>query len=163
MSLNIKAGAYEGSFELGGLSIERLEVADGAARVNLSFSEPNQIEMSSMRYTTGASEVTLEGLANAYTSDLTFRSGAGSYTLDFSGELRSNMTVTIESGVSTVKVIIPEGVNAQVISETGLMTVSTSGDWQQHGNTYQQAGSGFTITIQAKMGAGNLRLETSNQ
>jgi len=162
MTLYIKAGAYMGDFELGGLSIERLKIGDGAAKVNLSFSTPNQVRMSSLEYTTGASQVSLKGLANANTTDMTFRSGAGEYTLEFSGELRNNMNVKIESGVSSVTVIIPEGVNAQVITESGLMTVSTSGSWQQNGDTYLLSGSGNTITIHAKMGAGNLKLETVN-
>jgi hypothetical protein len=161
MSMVIKAGAYEGNYELGGLSLHSLEVTDGASRVNLSFSKPNLVKMTSLDYTTGASEVTLKGLANAYTSDITFRSGAGNYTLDFSGELRSNMTVNIEAGVSQVTVIVPEGVNAQVIAEDGLMTVSTSGGWMQQGSTYSLSNSGNTITINVKMGAGNLRLEPS--
>jgi hypothetical protein len=161
ISMVIKAGAYEGNYELGGLSLHSLEVTDGASRVNLSFSKPNLVKMTSLDYTTGASEVTLKGLANAYTSDITFRSGAGNYTLDFSGELRSNMTVNIEAGVSQVTVIVPEGVNAQVIAEDGLMTVSTSGGWMQQGSTYSLSNSGNTITINVKMGAGNLRLETS--
>jgi hypothetical protein len=161
MKLVIKAGAYEGTYELGGLSIQSLNVTDGAAKVNLSFSDPNLIQMSSLQYTTGASEVTLKGLANAYTNDMTFRGGAGNYTLDFTGELRANMTVTIESGISQVTIIVPEGVNAQVVSQTGLMAVSTSGGWQQQGNNYSLNGSGNTITISVKMGAGNLKLETS--
>ena len=160
MSLVIKAGAYMGDFELGGLSIERLEIGDGAAKVDVSFSSPNQVKMSSLEYTTGASEVSLEGLANANATNMTFRSGAGEYTLDFSGELRNNMNVEIESGVSSVTVIIPAGMNAEVITESGLMTVSTSGSWQQNGDTYLLSGSGNTITIHVKMGAGSLKLET---
>jgi hypothetical protein len=140
MSLVIQAGAYTGDYELGGLSIDSLEIEDGAAKVNVSFSTPNQVQMSSLKYTTGASEVSLKGLANANPTDMTFRSGAGEYTLDFSGELRNNMNVNIESGVSSVTVIVPEGVNAQVTTDTGLMTVSTRGSWQQNGNTYQMSG-----------------------
>ncbi len=162
MNLVIKAGAYEGEYELGGLSIHDLEVTDGASKVNLSFSKPNNVQMTSLQYTTGASQVSLKGLANANASDLTFRSGAGDYTLDFSGDLRSNMTVTVESGVSQVTLIIPQGMNAQVITQTGLMAVSTSGSWTQQGSTYSHSGSGNTITVNVKMGAGNLRLETSN-
>ena len=160
MSLVINAGAYKGNYELGGLSIHSLEVTDGASKVDLSFSKPNLVEMSTLKYTTGASEVSLKGLANANTTDMTFRSGAGDYTLDFSGDLKSDMNVNIESGVSSITIIIPEGTNAQVFSDTGLMTVSTSGNWQQQGNTYTLAGSGNTITIHAKLGAGNLKLET---
>jgi hypothetical protein len=162
MSLVIKAGAYKGNFELGGLSIERLEIGDGAAKVDVSFSTPNQVQMSSLEYTTGASEVSLKGLANANATDITFRSGAGNYTLEFSGELRNNMNVNIESGVSSVTVIVPDGVNVQVNTDSGLMTVSTSSSWQQNGNTYEMTGSGNTITINVKMGAGNLKLETGN-
>jgi hypothetical protein len=161
MSLVIKAGAYQGEYELGGLSIHDLQVTDGAANVNLSFAKPNQVQMTSLVYTTGASQVTVKGLANAYTSDMTFRSGAGNYTLDFSGNLRANMMVDVESGVSQVTLVVPQGVNAQVITETGLMTVSAGSGWQQQGSTYIHSGSGNTIMVNVKMGAGNLRLETS--
>jgi hypothetical protein len=147
---------------LGGLSIERLEIGDGAAKAELIFSSPNLVQMSSLEYTTGASDVSLAGLANANTTDMTFRSGAGNYTLDFSGELRDNMNVNIESGVSQVTVIIPRGTNAQVITDSGLMTVSTNGNWQQSGDTYQLTGDGNTITIHVKMGAGSLKLEVGN-
>ena len=161
MRLVINAGAYQGDYELGGLSLERLQIEDGASQVDVSFSTPNLAQMSSLQYSTGASQVSLKGLANANTTDMTFRGGAGEYTLDFSGELRNNMDVNIESGVSSVTIIVPEGVNAQVISDSGFMTVSTSGSWKQNGNTYQLTGSGNTITINVKMGAGNLKLDTS--
>jgi hypothetical protein len=162
INLAINAGAYEGTFELGGLSIQQLEVNDGAAKVEINFSNPNLIDMSSLKYNTGASDVSLKGLANTGAKELVFRSGAGNYTLDFSGELRGNMDVTIESGVSQVTVIIPTGVSAQVITDTGLMTVSSSGNWQQNGNTYSLAGTGYTITIRVELGAGNLKLQTSS-
>jgi hypothetical protein len=72
------------------------------------------------------------------------------------------MDVFIESGVSSVTVIIPEGTNAQVLTEGGFMTVSTDRTWQQSGSTYQVTGTGFTITLHVEMGAGNLKLETVN-
>jgi hypothetical protein len=161
MSLAIKAGAYEGTYELGGLSIHSLEVTDGASTVNLSFSKPNLVEMTTLKYTTGASKVSLAGLGNANLTDLSFNGGAGDYTLDFTGQLNRNMTVSIESGVSSVTVIVPAGVPAQLTTEGSLISVTTSGGWGQTGNTYQLFGSGYSITILAKMGAGTLRLETS--
>lgn len=161
ISLAIKAGAYEGTYELGGLSIHSLEVTDGASTVNLSFSKPNLVEMTTLKYTTGASKVSLAGLGNANLTDLSFNGGAGDYTLDFTGQLNRNMTVSIESGVSSVTVIVPAGVPAQLTTEGSLISVTTSGGWGQTGNTYQLFGSGYSITILAKMGAGTLRLETS--
>jgi hypothetical protein len=161
MDLSIKAGAYEGSFELGGLSIHSLDVTDGASKVDVSFSKPNLVEMTTFKYSTGASEVSVKGLGDANLSDMTFSSGAGSYTLDFSGQLQRDMTVIIESGVSSVTIIIPNGVPVLLSNDSSLVSVSTSGAWEQVGNTYQLPGSGYKITIQTKMGAGSLKLETS--
>jgi hypothetical protein len=161
MNLIIKAGAYSGNYELGGLSISQLEVTDGAAKVNLSFSKPNQAQMSTLKYSTGASEVTVNGLGNANVSDVSFSGGAGSYILDFSGQLQRDMTVSVDSGVSSVTLRVPAGVPAQVTSESSLISVTSSGNWQQQGTTYQQSGTGYKIIILVKMGAGSLQLENS--
>jgi len=162
ISLVIKAGAYTGTYELGGLLLHRLDVTDGAASVHLSFSKPNQGEMVAFNYTTGASDVTLEGLANANPTDMTFHSGAGTYSLDFSGQLKQDMNVSIESGVSTVKIIVPRGMAASLTNNSALVSVTTCGGCEQNGNNYQLAGSGNKISIEVKMGAGTLQLETSS-
>ncbi|HUG35168.1 MAG TPA: toast rack family protein, partial [Anaerolineales bacterium] len=81
MDLVIEAGAYEGTLDLGGLSLKSLTVNDGAADVELSFTQPNLVEMSQFTYTTGASEVKMEGLANANFKTFVFNGGAGDYTL----------------------------------------------------------------------------------
>ena len=162
MSLVINAGAYKGDYELGGLSIHRLEVTDGASKVDLGFSAPNLVEMTSFDYTTGASEVSLTGLGNANITQMTFQGGAGNYTLDFSGQLSRNMTVSIEAGVSSVTVIIPKGVAAELTTDSNLISVKTSGGWEQNGNNYRLSGSGYSITIQANIGAGSLQLQTSS-
>ena len=65
MDLTIESGAYDGTFEFGGLSLNNLTIKDGAANVELAFSEPNLVEMSTFRYETGASDVKMSGLANA--------------------------------------------------------------------------------------------------
>jgi hypothetical protein len=162
MSLVIKAGAYTGNYELGGLSIHSLSISDGASKVELSFSKPNLIEMTSLNYTTGASSVSMSGLGNANAATVSFNGGAGSYTLDFSGQLQRDVTVNVDSGVSSVTIIVPSGTPAQVDTASSLISVSTSGSWEQHGNLYQLSGSGYTISVQVKMGAGSLKLDTSN-
>lgn len=159
MDLEIDAGAYEGNMELGGLALKSLIVKDGAAQVNLLFSEPNLIEMSRMSYSTGASEVTLRDLANANFSTFDFDSGAGSYTLDFSGELQRDATVNIDSGLSELILIVPEGVDATVTIEGGLTDINTGNGWSQSGGTYSHEGSGPVLTIKINMGAGSVTLK----
>jgi hypothetical protein len=158
VNLEIDSGAYKGTFELGGLSLTNLDISDGAADVKVSFSEPNQVEMTEFRYSTGASNVKLEALANANFSVLDFSSGAGDYTLDFSGELQRDATATISSGLSNVIVVIPEGVHAIVTVEGGALNVNADSNWSQHGSVYEQEGEGPTLTILVDMGAGNLTL-----
>ena len=161
INLQISAGAYNGNYELGGLSLQDLEISDGASNVNLSFSKPNLIPMDTFRYQTGASSIKMTGLANANFNNLIFRCGAGSYQLDFSGELKRDATVTIESGISNIVLVIPQGVSAKVTFEGGLSSVNTSSSWTKNGNTYIQTGSGPTIRVDVKMGAGNLDLHNN--
>jgi hypothetical protein len=156
--LRITAGAYRGDMELGGLALEELYVSDGASTVNLSFSEPNLIEMTDLRYETGASTVDLKGLANANFATMQFRAGAGSYTLDFSGDLQRDADVTIESGLSTVDIVVPTGTAARVTFEGGLSDVNAVGGWKMRGGAFEQAGSGPRLTIAVKMGAGTVNL-----
>jgi len=159
MNLEINAGAYQGDYELGGLSLANLEVNDGAADVKLAFSQPNLIAMEKLVYTTGASQVALNSLANANFTELIFRSGAGSYTLDFGGQLQRDANVLVESGLSQLTIIIPPGVNAIVSFEGGLSHVDVQGDWKQTGDNYRMTGSGPTLTIRVSMGAGSLELK----
>jgi hypothetical protein len=158
MNLVINSGAYNGNIDLGGLSLLSLEVTDGAADVDLRFSRLNQVEMDTLRYQTGASSVSLRGLANANFDRMIFKSGAGDYTLDFSGDLQRDMDVSIDSGMSSIEIIVPRGVPVEVRYDGGLSNVDYSGDWQRSGNDYYQDGSGPGINININLGAGDLRL-----
>ncbi len=158
MNLNIEAGAYEGTFEFGGLALTSLTIKDGAADVKLVFSEPNQTEMSVFKYSTGASDVKMEGLANANFSIFDFSSGAGDYILDFSGELQRDASIKIVSGFSNLIIIVPEGVDAVVTVQSGISNINAGSGWSQSGNVYKQKGEGSTLTFVVEMGAGNLTL-----
>ena len=124
LDLNVEAGAYEGNMELGGLALKSLTVQDGASHVDISFKDPNQTEMSVLRYETGASDVKLTGLGNANFSTLTFSGGAGNYTLDFSGELQRDGVVTVESGLGNLSLIVPDDVDAVVTVEGAALNVN---------------------------------------
>jgi hypothetical protein len=158
MDLTVESGAYDGSFELGGLSLNNLTIKDGAANVELAFSEPNLVEMSTFRYETGASDVKMSGLANANFSILDFSSGAGDYTLDFSGELKRDASIKIGSGLSNIIIVIPEDVNAVVTVDGGASNVSVGSNWGVSGNVYKQKGEGPTLTFVIDIGAGNVTL-----
>lgn len=160
INLRVNAGAYNGQYELGGLALTDLYVADGASNISLGFARPNATDMASLRYETGASNVTLTGLGNANFSSMTFRGGAGNYTLDFSGSLRRDGSVRIESGLSSLTIRVPQGTPARVTFEGGLSNIQPSGDWQRSDEVFVLPGSGPTLTIVVSMAAGDVRLQT---
>jgi hypothetical protein len=160
MSLNIQAGAYNGNFELGGLSLEKLTISEGGSTLMCAFSEPNHVEMSSFTFSTGGSSLELRGLANANFGLMNFSAGAGDYTLRFDGNLQRDASVMINAGVGTASIIVPEGVNVQLTFDGSLTTVNMDSAWSQNENVYTLSGSGPTITITVKMGAGTLNLKT---
>jgi len=158
MDLTIEAGAYKGEFELGGLALENLTVSDGASDVEMSFSAPNEAEMTLFKYQTGASNVSIIGLGNANFNTLEFDSGAGNYTLDFTGELKRDASVNIETGVSNLTLVIPSGIPVQITIEGGLSNVTYGSGWDKNGAVYTQEGAGPALTIVIEIGAGNLTI-----
>ncbi len=100
----------------------------------------------------------MSGLANANFSMFDFSSGAGDYTLDFSGELQRDASIKISSGLSNIIVIVPEGVNAIATVDSGASNISAGSGWSQNGNTYKQKGEGPTLTFVIEIGAGNVTL-----
>ncbi len=158
LDLTIEAGAYQGHFELGGLALTGLAIQDGAARVQLSFSEPNPAELAIFRYQTGASRISIAGLGWANFGTLIFQGGAGDYTLDFSGQQRRSGVVTVDAGLCNLILIIPEGVPSVVTVESNLTNVHAGPTWSQNNNTYIQRGDGPALTFLINIGAGNLTL-----
>jgi hypothetical protein len=158
LALTIDAGAYKGEYELGGLALTNLTISDGAADAKLNFASPNLTEMSLLSYKTGASNVSLTGLGNANFASLEFKSGAGNYTLDFSGQFQRDGSVHIGTGVSNLTLVIPSGIPVQITVDGGLSNVTHDSSWAKNGNVYSQAGSGPQLTIVVEIGAGNLTI-----
>jgi hypothetical protein len=159
IELDIKAGGYSGDFEFGGLAIRDLHIADGAATVKLKFSTPNTVEMTAFRYESGASNISMDKLANANFQTMILQSGAGNYNLDFSGLLQRDASIFIETGLSRLVISVPDGVPAEVSFEGPLTKVITQGDWQQSGDEYFLEGQGPKLTFIIETKAGTVTLQ----
>jgi hypothetical protein len=163
MRLTVTAGAYKGSYELGGLSLQHLSIKDGAAKTTVSFSSPNPSQMDSLTYNTGASSVTMTGLAAANFKKMAFKGGAGSFTLDFTGQLRTDGSVTVDAGVGSVHIIVPATTAAKVTIKGALTDVTQQGSWVAANKTYSTpavgtAQQGKLLTINVNMSVGSLSL-----
>lgn len=158
LRLEVEAGAYEGNLNLGGVPLQRLEVRDGASSSQVSFDELNPETMDRLVYETGASSVTLTGLANANFDEMEFKGGAGDYNLDFSGDLQRDATVEIVVGLCDLNISAPTGTRVRVEVTGGLNDVNTQGTWSANNNVYETTGSGPLLSIEVDMGAGSLTL-----
>ena len=158
LALTIDGGAYHAQYDFGSLALTNLTISDGAADVKMDFSSPNLAEMSLLSYNTGASNVSINGLGNANFASLEFDSGAGNYTLDFSGQLKRNGSVHIGTGVSNLTLVIPSGIQAQVTVKGAVSNVTSDSGWAKSGNMYTQVGTGPQLTFVVEIGAGNLTL-----
>ena len=159
MDLSIQAGAYEGRLDLSGVPLTALRISDGASKATVNFDKPNPVSMTNFTYSTGASNITLQGLLNANFDEMNFKGGAGNYSLDFSGKITREVKVFIDSGLGNITLNIPHGINAQINVSGGLNNVSTQGTWTIEGQEYRTtATEGSLLKIQVNVGMGNLQL-----
>lgn len=158
MNLTLSASAYDANLDLGGLPLKRLAVQDGAGDTQVHFDSLNPEEMELLAYQTGASNIRFTGLANANFAEMAFEGGAGEYTFDFSGALQRDATVSIDVGLSDVRILVPEGVSARLELEKTLADVAIDGEWTRDGGSYVNPGNGSQLTIMIEMGAGTLQL-----
>ena len=110
-------GACEAAIELGGIPLTDLKLETGAAGTTLSFSEPNPKRMRELRVEAGAASVKLVNLGNARFDFMKFEGGAGSFDLDFRGQYEGECEVSVEVGVSSADIILPEGVAVRIETE----------------------------------------------
>jgi hypothetical protein len=162
MRLEVNAGAYEGSYELGGLTLAALTIKDGAAKSEVAFSAPNPGQMMKLEYDTGASTVSFTGLADANFKTMEFNGGAGTYTFDFTGTLRSDGTVRIKAGVGTVRLVVPAGTAVGITVDGTLTDVSLEGTWVTDEKVYQTEAAADRqakrLDIEVQMSVGRLEL-----
>jgi hypothetical protein len=158
MNLVVEAGVYKAALDLSGIPLQSLTVQNGASNSEIRFDTLNPEEMDSLAYQTGASEITFLGLANANFTQMSFEGGAGDYVFDFSGDLQRDADVNIQVGFSNVKILIPEGIYAQVLVEDGLGNVNIDDAWHRNSSRYVNEGDGPQLTIVLEMGSGSLRL-----
>lgn len=164
MNLDVNIGASRGTLELGGLSLIDLSIAQGAAKFDLTFSEPNQIPMNSFRFRAGASTVTAVGLANTRAEQFEFDGGAGEYMLNFDGTLESNMKVILNLGFSDMTLIVPEDVSTELVltvdEDDQPFIPIIHGNWEQVADDIYiiNGASAYTLTILADISASGLQL-----
>lgn len=117
ISFDIQLGVGRGDFNLSGLQVKDFNLTSGASDVTLAFDEPNATTIDNITIESGLSKFDGRNLGNARFKHLRFQGGVGSYTLDFSGDLRSEVDVDVEVGLGVLTIYIPRAVGARISYE----------------------------------------------
>jgi len=164
MALNVDAGAYKGSYDLGGVRLRAVEVNQGAAESTYDFSQPNPEPMDHLAFSSGAASVKLTHLANANAARMSFNVAAGSYTLDFGGTLARTMAVDVSAGASSLTIRVPSGTPARVHLKGGLSSADAVGFTSVGEKQYANAAwdeSRPHIDISVDSAVGSVRMESN--
>ncbi len=142
-----------------------MTVKYGAGKQEIAFSAPNPEMMDLLTVVGGAASMEFEGLANANFADMTLEGGAAGYELDFSGTLRRNAAVKINTAVSSVEIEVPSSTAVRMTGEAMMGSVDTGdGFMKKEGALWNEAalhGATPQVIINARVTMGSIRLDQS--
>jgi hypothetical protein len=161
LALTVEAGAYKGSYDLGGLRLRGLNVEQGAADSTYDFSKPNPESLEQLSFSSGAASLTVSNLANANAAHMRFETAAGDYTLDFGGTLARTTNVDIHAAATNLTIRVPSTTPMLVQINGSLSSTDLKGfrqiDGQQYANAaWDDAKPHVVMTIENAIGAVNL-------
>lgn len=164
ISFDVELGAGRGDLNLTGLRVQELRISTGASDVHMTCSEPNPISADNVEIESGVSKFTADGLSNLNFRRMSFSGGVGSYRLDFGGELANDADATIDVGLGSIVVEVPEPIHARVRYDDGWFSrFSLSGDFRRAKNGvyetegYAEAGKRLDIRIDSGLGSVKIR------
>ncbi len=158
MNLSLQAGAYDAKIDLSGIPLQRLDIEDGVSETEVRFDSLNPETMTSLTYTTGASDVTFVGLSNANFTEMNFEGRLGTYNFDFTGTLEQDATVNIKAPFSTIRILVPAHIFAEVFVKDATSQVKMENAWVINEDSYVHGESGNKLNIVIEMSMGSLFL-----
>jgi hypothetical protein len=161
LALTVEAGAYKGSYDLGGVRLRELKVDQGAADSTYDFSKPNPEALEQLSFSSGAASLTVTNLANANAAHMRFDTAAGDYTLDFGGTLARTANVDVQAAATNLTIRVPSGTPMLVrikgaLSSTDLTGFNEVGKQQYANAAWDEAQPHVVVTIENAVGAVNL-------
>lgn len=163
ISFDMKLGFGKGDFDLSGLQVKDFTLSTGASEVALAFDEPNKSTIENVNIETGVSKFEGRSLGNANFKHFRFQGGVGTYRLDFSGQISSEVDVDIELGMGVMTLIVPPDVGAKVYHEKNWVSrvdydrdFTSISDEEYVSDNYSTASGRMNIRIDA--GVGSIRV-----
>jgi hypothetical protein len=168
-AFDIEIGAAETELDFGDLTVSDLRLDIGAADANIDFSSPNRTTLRDLKVEAGACQLEMSNLGNSKFEFLNFDGGMGSFTLDFSGDFDFEAEATVDVGMGSVDIIIPENVGVRIEAEEHWFNsidfpkrkftkVRNAEDTWESDN-YKTARGKLTVVLEVGMGSANIEFK----
>lgn len=164
VSLEIELGVGSGDFNLTGLRVRDFTLSAGASNVTLAFDEPNNTRIENLTVESGVSKFDGRNLCNANFKHFRFKGGVGSYTLDFGGVCKGEMSVEIEIGLGVVTIFIPREMGARIAYDKSWMSrIDCDEDFHETGEesylseNYNSVSDRMNIVLNSGLGSIKVR------
>lgn len=162
--IKLDAGVTDGKMDFSGLPIESMGIDLGVSDCKIRFREPNPEEMHRLSIDAGVGEFEIVGLGYANVRDLEFDGGTGESVLNYDGLKRGSQTASIDMGVGSVRIEVPEGTPVRVESDDNwLNSIKTPrdffdrvGDGVYETDGYEDAGYGLEIELDVGIGSAKI-------
>jgi hypothetical protein len=162
-NLDVEFGLGSGQADFGGLNIEELKFATGLSEVELNFSTPCQGEARNVELATGLGSMEVRGLSNLRMKRFQFAGGLGSAVLEFSGQYRQSLDVTLDVGMGSLDLRVPENIGVKIRHDDNFLSSHefdrlerTSSDTWFSSNWREGPGN---LSLQLSVGMGSVDLE----
>ncbi len=127
MDLDLKYGAVRADIDLGGLALTDLTLKTGASESIVDISEPNPARMRRATFEVGAAEFTVNNLGNLNAERIELDAGVGSITLGLGGRWQRDAHLSIDMGLGTLELRVPEGLGIRLRKDSFLTTLDSEG------------------------------------
>jgi hypothetical protein len=164
ISFDIELGMGKGEFDFSGMQIKDLNLSTGASSVSMRFAQPNPEQIENMTIETGLSKFKGYGLCNANFQKLKFQGGVGTYYLDFSGKLETEVSANLEVGLGSLTISIPKYIGVKIYYEKSWVASIDLPDGfnEEEDNTYYSQNYSSTegkIDFHIEAGLGSVKIK----
>lgn len=155
LDLEVEAGMFDGTLELGGLPLRKAKIELGMGRGVVRFSRPNPRRLDSLTLDVGAGEFRVEQLGNARCASIALELAAGEFVLDLAGAWEVPALIRIEAAICSLTIEVPAGLALRLdAAGTGFA------DFEAHG--LAEVGGGVWLSPEAQRGETPLVVELAS-
>jgi hypothetical protein len=161
LMLSANFGAAEATLDLGGLTLNELDVHASATRGQVDFDVPNRGTCRLASFSITAGQLEVRRLANAGCYQVRVEGAAGNAILGFDGVWRRDVTLVVDMSMGGLTLRLPRGTGVRLTTSRFLTTLNTEGLLKQEDGWISAgfAQAPHKLNVELKTSVGRVNLE----